>query len=605
MRYPYRMNLTTFIASLQACAQNKNLKKAKEIHAFMLVDGFLSYPQSITSLINVYCKCNSVIDAMNVFDGTQDQNVFAFNAIISGFATNDMPKLALESYWEMRVAGIVPDKFTFPSVIKASGDFKEISETRKIHALLFKFGLELDIFVRSALLRSYLKFGSIDDAHRLFDKMPERDIVIWNAMISGFAQIGQFGKVFEIHRKMVEEGIGLNRFTVTGILSTIALIGDINNGSALHGLVVKLGHDSGTAVLNALIDMYGKCRCPKDAFKIFDMMSEKDIFSWNSIICVHEQCGDHDNTLRFFDRMLRSGVKPDLVTVTTVLPACAHLAALMHGREIHSYLITNGLEKDGDDRVIDDVYLKNGIIDMYTKCGSMREARLVFDRMSYRDTASWNIMIMGYGMHGFGGEALGLFARMCEAQLKPDEVTFVGVLSACNHSGLLSQGREFLVQMHSQYEVVPTVEHYTCVIDMLGRAGQLEEAYELVSTMPTETNPVVWRAFLAACRLHGNAALAEIAAKKAFELEPEHCGSYVLMSNVYGAVGKYVEVLGVRHTMRQQNVRKSPGCSWIELSDGVHVFVNADRVHSQVDLIYAGLNSLTARLYEYGYKPNV
>ncbi|XP_028052791.1 pentatricopeptide repeat-containing protein At3g14730-like [Camellia sinensis] len=414
-------------------------------------------------------------------------------------------------------------------------------------------------------------------------------------MINGFAQIGQLGRALEACKKMVEEGVVLSNFTVTGILSIFSMMGDLNNGRAIHGFAMKMGYDSGIAVLNALIDLYGKCKWVEDALKIFEMMPEKDIFSWNSILCVQEQFGDHGGTLRFFDRMLRAGVKPDLVTVTTVLPACTHLAALMHGREIHGYMIINELEKDGDDKD-DDVYVKNAVMDMYVKCGSMREARLVFDMMNYKDVASWNIMIMGYGMHGFGGEALDMFYGMCEAQLRPDEVTFVGVLSACSHVGLVSQGQEFLVQMQSQYGVVPTIEHYTCVIDMLGRAGQLEEAYELVSAMPIEANPVVWRSFLAACRLHGNATLAEVAAQQVCELEPEHSGSYVLMSNIYGAVGRYEEVSEVRYTMKQQNVKKAPGCSWIELSDGVHIFVTGDRTHPEDYLIYARLNSLTTRI---------
>ncbi|KAK3017869.1 hypothetical protein RJ639_004817 [Escallonia herrerae] len=262
--------------------------------------------------------------------------------------------------------------------------------------------------------------------------------------------------------------------------------------------------------------------------------------------------------------MLRAGVRPDLVTMTTILPACAHLAALKVGREVHGYMITNGLGMDFSDKKVGDGYINNAVMDMYAKCGNLRDARLIFDKMSYKDEASWNIMIMGYGMHGFGKEALDMFYSMSEEGMKPGEVTFVGVLSACGHGGLLRQGREFLVQMQPKYGVTPMIEHYTCVIDMLGRAGKLEEAYELVFTMPIEANPVVWRAFLAACQLHGYTALAEVAAQKISELEPAHCGSYVLMSNVYGTVGRYQEVSEVRYTMTQQNVQKAPGCSWIE-----------------------------------------
>ncbi|PQM37334.1 pentatricopeptide repeat-containing protein [Prunus yedoensis var. nudiflora] len=364
-----------------------------------------------------------------------------------------------------------------------------------------------------------------------------------------------------------------------------------------------MGYDSGIEVSNALIDMYGKCKCIGDALEIFEMMIEKDIYSWNSIMAVHEQCGDLDRTLRLFDRMLSAGVLPDLVTITTVLPVCSHLAALMHGREIHGYMIKNGLEKDVNEHV-DDVQMTNAVMDMYAKCGSMRNAYMVFDEMRNKDVASWNIMIMGYGMHGYGSKALDMFSDMCEARIPLDDVTFVGVLSACSHAGLVREGREFLRQMKSKYGVVPTIEHYTCVVDMLGRAGHLQEAYELVLEMPIEANPVVWRALLAACRLHGNQDLAEVAAQKVNELDPGHCGNYVLMSNIYVANGRYEEVSEVRHTMRQQNVKKTPGCSWIELKNGVHAFITGDKAHPKANFIYAELDSLTARLREHGYVPH-
>ncbi|XP_075092803.1 pentatricopeptide repeat-containing protein At3g14730-like isoform X2 [Nicotiana tabacum] len=514
---------------------------------------------------------------------------------------NDLNKRAFEFYCQMRVVDIVPDKFTFPCVLKACCN---VVDVKKIHGLVFKLGLEVDLFIGSALLHSYLIYGMVDFALDVFEELLERDdVVLWNAMINGYAQTGEFNSALMVFRWMIEDGVVPNRFTITGVLSALANYGEVYNGKVIHGFVIKKGFDLGVAISNALIDMYGKCRCVTEALEVFETMVERDIFSWNSVICVHEQCGDHDGTLRLFKRMLSAGVRPDLVTVTTTLPACAHLAALRHGREIHAYMIVNGVRKDADYREYDDTYIDNAILDMYAKCGSMREAQLICDMMNYKDVASWNIMIKGYGMHGFGIKALELFSDMCKAELRPDDVTFVGVLSACSHSGLIKQGKEFLAQMQPKYGVVPSIEHYTSVIDMLGRAGQLEAAYELLLAMPIKANSVVWRAFLAACRLHGNSDLAEVAAKQVLDLEPEHCGSYVILSNIYGQTGRYEEVLEVRDTMRLQNVRKTPGCSWIELNNGVHVFITADKSHPEGNLIYAGLNSLTARLREHGYTP--
>lgn len=506
----------------------------------------------------------------------------------------------------MRYLGIVvPDKFTFPCVIRACGDAEEDLEVKKIHGLLFKLGLELDVFVGSALVITYLKFGFVVDAHEVFDELPVRDVVLWNSMVNGYAQIGHFEEALRVFRRMVENGVVPCRYTVTGVLSIYSVIGDFDNGRAVHGFVIKMGYDSSVVVSNALIDMYGKCKCASDALNVFEIMDEKDIFSWNSVISVHQRCSDHYGTLRLFDRMLGNRVQPDLVTVTTVLPACTHLAALMHGREIHGYMIVNGLGKEGTNNEFDDVLLNNALMDMYAKCGNMRDAHMVFDNMTEKDVASWNIMITGFAMHGYGDEALDTFSRMRQAQLVPNEISFVGLLSACNHAGMVKEGLEFLAEMDSKYGVPPSIEHYTCVIDMLCRAGKLKEAYDLMLTMPFKGDPVGWRALLAACRIHKDTDLAEIAASKVIELEPGHCGNYVLMSNVYGVVGRYEEVSEVRHTMKQHNVKKRPGCSWIELMNGVHVFITGDRTHPQTDFIYAGLNSLTAVLQEHGYVRSV
>lgn len=543
-------------------------------------------------------------DAVSTFNCKfHDHNVFAYNAVIAGFAANGLARYGFEFYKRMRLSGVVPDKFTFPCVIRACCGV--VVEVRKIHALVNKLGLELDVYVGSALVNRYLKFGLVEEAQKLFEELPSRDVVLWNAMVNGFAQIGHFDEALVVFRIMGEEGVVPSRFTVTGVLSIFAVMGDFNNGRAVHGFAMKMGYDSHFEVSNALIDMYGKCKCTEDSLNIFEMMIKKDIYSWNSIIAVHEQCDYHDETLRLFDRMLRAGIRPDLVTITIVVPVCSHLAALMHGREIHGYMIKYGLGMDVNEEDINDVLMTNAVMDMYSKCGSMRNACMVFDKMKNKDVASWNIMIMGYGMHGNANKALDMFSRMCEAQIHVDEVTFVGVLSACSHAGLVSEGRELLTQMKSKYGVLPTIEHYTCVVDMLGRAGHLEEAFELVQNMPIQANPVVWRALLAACRLHRNSGIAKIVALKLMELDPGHSGNYVLTSNIFVETGQYEEVSEVRHTMKQHDVKKAPGCSWTELKDGVHAFINGDRAHPKANFIYAELDSLTARLREHGYVPHL
>ncbi|XP_047175777.1 pentatricopeptide repeat-containing protein At3g14730 [Vigna umbellata] len=598
-------NVQTCIATLQSCAHNANLSKGKELHTHLLKNAFFGSPLAITSLINMYSKCTLINHSLRVFNYPThlDKNVFAYNALIAGFVANALPQRGFALYKQMRHLGVVPDKFSFPCVIRACGDIMEDLEVRKIHGLLFKFGLELDVFVGSALVITYLKFGAVEDAHEVFEALPVRDVVLWNAMVNGYAQIGRFEEALVVFRRMEREGVIPCRYTVTGVLSIFSVTGDFDSGRAVHGFVTKRGYESSVVVSNALIDMYGKCKCVGDALTVFEVMVERDIFSWNSIISVHEHCGDHYGTLRLFDRMQVKGVRPDLVTITTVLPACTHLAALRHGKEIHRYMVVNGLGKEESHNDFDYVLLNNALMDMYAKCGNVRDACTVFDNMREKDVASWNIMITGYAMHGYGDEALDIFGRMCEAEMVPNEISFVGLLSACSHAGMVKEGLWFLSEMESKYVVSPSIEHYTCVIDMLCRAGMLMEAYELVRRMPFKADPVGWRSLLAACRVHKDKDLAEIAGSKVIELEPGHCGNYVLMSNVYGDVGRYEQVSEVRHTMKQQNVKKRPGCSWIELVNGVHVFITADRTHPHTHSIYAGLNSLTVVLQEHGYAP--
>lgn len=557
----------------------------------MIVGGHLSSPVSATSLINMYSKCSSISDAISVFNSSRAvHNVFVYNSILAGLTANNLSSEAFEFYREMRSFGVEPDKFTFPSAIKACLD---ASDLRSIHGLLYKVKLNFDLYIGSALLHCYLNFELMDDAVQLFERLPVRDdIVLWNAMINGFVKNDEYGKALAIFRRMVEMGLVPNEFTVTGVLSALAFTMEVYNGRAVHAFVIKMRYDVRMEVLNALIDMYGKCLHLDAASLVFDTMTEKDMYSWNTIISVCEQCGDYDGALRLLMMMVSSGFQPDVVTVTAALPACSNLSALMRGKELHGYMIRKGLDKLGS------VNIANAIMDMYAKCGSLREARMAFDETKVKDVASWNIMVMCYGMHGFGYEALSMFSLMCECGLKPDAVSFVGVLAACSHVGFLSRGQEILAEMQPRYGVTPGIAHYACVIDMLGRAGKLEEAFELMSRMPIEPNHVVWRSFLAACQLHGNADLAGVAAERVLELEPNNCGSYVLMSNVFGAAGRFAEVAELRHEMRHKDVKKSPGCSWIELIDGVQVFLNGDR---EENFVYDGLNTLTVCLREHGH----
>lgn len=604
-------HLGACVSTLQACAALREVSKGVAIHACAVVRGWLrESPSVVTSLINFYSKCGRPGDALAVFRRAAGAaNVFQWNAAIAGMAANGLPREALGLYREMEAAGLAPDKFTFPCAIMACAElYKEgccslsLVELRSLHCRLTKMGLQSDVFVASALVNAYMKVDSTEYAARLFEALPERDVVLWNSMVNGLAQGGRLEDALRFFRRMAAEGVAPSKFTITGVVSAFSSMGDLRGGGGMHGLVEKSGHGADVAVSNSLIDLYGKCGAVEEAGRIFGAVPEKDLLSWNSMIAALVQSGDYGGALRLFDRM-RMGPgepSPDAVTASAILPACAHTAALMRGREVHGSLVVGGLRRRGD------IFLDNAVMDMYAKCGSLGDARSLFERMPSRDVASWNIIIGGYAAHGRGPEALQLFSRMCceAAAPPPDEVTFVGVLSACSHAGLVAEGRELLRRMGPEFGVPPAVEHYACAVDMLGRAGLLAEAHELAASAPTGPSPVVWRAYLAACRLHGATDRAAAAAGELLEMEPEHCGSYVLLSNAYGSAGRHGEVSAIRSAMRGRCVRKTPGCSWIELGAEVHAFVTGDRSHEASDGIYALLEALAGRLRECGNLPD-
>lgn len=464
------------------------------------------------------------------------------------------------------------------------------------------------VWLLCCLLRACLRFGLADHAHRLFDELPFRDVVVWNAMLNGFAKLGCFDRAIQFFLQMRRESgvLEISSFTVTGVLSACTATADLQRGAAVHGMVVKSGFDHEASVCNALMDLYGKSHKVANAAALFEGMAEndKDLFSWNSMLSALQYSADHVGTMRLFARMRRAAIWPDAVTVAAVLPACAQTAALKVGREVHGYIVTSGLACDG----ALDVFACNALVDMYAKSGALDEACRVFDWMSQQDVASWNIMIDGYASHGRGQEALKLFRQMTEVEgLVPDEVTLLGTMSACSHSGLVEEGRGFLKRMKEEFGLDPQLEHYACVTDMLGRAGRLDEARKVVQEAG-DVGAGAWRTYLAACRMHGDKERAQEAARMLMTTQESGSGGWVLLANTFGWEGSFKELEEVRGEMRRQGVQKaSPGCSWIEVGGGnsgsatlMHAFVSGDKAHPEADMIYEMLHVLISWMRDCG-----
>ncbi|KAK9104104.1 hypothetical protein Scep_020948 [Stephania cephalantha] len=420
------------------------------------------------------------------------------------------------------------------------------------------------VIASTALIDMYCCCGMWSVGREVFDRVCDRDVICWNTMVAGYVKNGNFFSAKELFDEMPERNV---------------------------------------SSWNTVVDMYGKCGEVGLARSLFDEMPARDVISWNAMVSGYVKDGECDAARGLFDEMPKrnvvswngSDVKPNEVTVVAVLPACGHLGALDLGQWIHSYIRRN--------RVKMDVYVNTALIDMYGKCGSVEDARRVFDNAEMKDTFLCSTMIEVLAMHGKADEAFGVFDYMRRAGIKPSDITFVGLLKACSHVGLVEIGVEYFEMMSKDFELVPKVEHYGCLVDLLGRAGHLEKAYETIKSMPMEPHPIVWGTLLSACRIHCNVKLAEEVALHLIELEPQNCGHYVLLSNIYSKAGRWNEAAKLRKIMKEKGVMKKPGCSSIEVDNSVYEFFAGDCVHPRRKEIYETLDKIITRLKAEGYSP--
>jgi pentatricopeptide repeat protein len=588
-------NLITVVSVLPACAGLLAVEQGKQIHGYVIKNGFESNVVVSTGLVDMYTKCRNVDIALKVFERIPQRNVVSWNAIIGGYSHNGHPREALTFFNEMQVQGIQPNSITIVSVLPACADLLSLDQGKQIHSYIIRNGFESDV-VGTGLVDMYAKCGNVDIARRLFEKMPKRDVVSWTAIIAGYSQNGHPHEALAFFKEMQVQGIKPDSITIGSVLPACADLLVLEHGKQIHGYVMRSGFVSDVVLGNGLVDMYAKCGHICIARQLFERMPERDFVSWTAIIAGYSQNGHSHEALALFNEMQVQGIKPDSITMVSVLSGCADLLALEQGKQIHGYAIRTGFESD--------VAVGNGLVHMYAKCGHIGIARHVFDKMLSRNVVSWNVMILGYGIHGHGEDALALFIQMQQIGTKPDHITFVSVLTACSHAGLVHEGWQYFECMESDYGLAPELEHYACLVDLLGRAGHLNEAHGIIKKMPLEPDAAMWGALLGACRIHCNIELGEEAAKHLFELEPNKAGYYVLLSNIYAEAGRWEDLAKLRTMMRDRGVKKRPGCSFIEVNREVHTFLTGDRTHPQSEKIYAMLETLYGKMNEAGYVSN-
>eukprot|EP01018_Ginkgo_biloba_P015597 Gb_36168 [translate_table: standard] len=578
-------DVCTYTRLLQGCIQRKALAEGKQLHAFMNKLGFKPDVVLQNQLLNMYVKCGNVEDARRVFDKMTERNVVSWNAMIAGYVQIEHFEKAVALFYQMQLIGMNPSRYTLVSILSSCANLSTLEQGKEIHGHVVKAGFVSNVFVESALVDMYAKCGIMDYARKVFDRMFERNSVSWNVMIAGYARNEQFEEALKFFRRMEWEGMKPDEFTFGSILSACADLLVPKTGKEIHARMIKSTFASDIFALCALVNMYAKCGGIEDARNVFDRMSNRDLVSWNAMLAGYAYQGPVEEALEFFQQMECGGIKPDQFTFVSVLCASANIAALEHGKQVHANIIKTGFEFV--------LCVGNALVDMYAKCGSIESAQKTFDKMHKQNVVSWNAIISGCAQHGRGKEALQLFEQMQWASVKPDHITFIGILSACSHVGLLDEGRHYFDSMTHDHGITPGLEHYTCIFDLLGRAGRLDEAEDLINCMPFEPDVLVWRTLLGACRIHGNEELGKRAAECVLELEPQSPSTYVLLSNIYAAAGRWNDVTKVRNMMKERGVRKEPGQSWIFVKGKVHTFMARDISHPHAEEIYSKLEELT------------
>ncbi|CAN8266576.1 unnamed protein product [Cochlearia groenlandica] len=501
----------------------------------------------------------------------------------------DIPR-ALRAMDTLQSHGLWADPATYSELIKCCLSRKAVHEGTLVCRHLYFNGHRPMMFLVNVLINMYVKFDLLNDAHNLFDEMPQRNVVSWTTMISAYSKHKLHKKALELLVLMLREGVRPNVYTYSSVLRSCNGIFDVR---MVHCGIIKEGLESDDFVRSALIDVFAKLGETEDALSVFDEMVTCDSIVWNSIIGGFAQNSRCNEALKLFKRMKRDGFTADQATLTSVLRGCTGLALLELGMQAHVHIL----------KYDQDLILNNALVDMYCKCGSLDDARRVFSNMKERDVISWSTMISGLAQNGFSQEALKLFEKMKLSGIKPNYITVVGVLFACSHAGLLEDGWYYFRSMKKLYGIDPGREHYGCMIDLLGKAGKLDDAVKLLNEMNCKPDAVTWRTLLGACRVQGNTVLAEYAAKKTIELDPEDAGTYTVLSNIYANSQKWASVEEIRTRMKNRGMKKEPGCSWIEVNKQIHAFIIGDETHPMIVEVNKKLNQLIHRLVNIGYVP--
>ncbi|XAR67919.1 hypothetical protein NMG60_11002860 [Bertholletia excelsa] len=538
----------------QLCCERKAKREGRLLHSHLLINGFQPNAYLDTQLIVFYSKIGDMVSSRKVFDRMRERSVVTWTALLSGYCQNGFLKEALFVFSTMHRLGVKANQFTHGSALRTCTNIMCLDRGEQIHGYIQKSGLVNDLFVQSALVDFHAKCGRMEDACYIFRSMKERDMVSLNAMVGGYAFQGFTDDAFQLFRSMLREGIIPDCFTLASVVRVPNGGSDILKTVQVHGFVVQLGFESNIGLMGSLVDSYAKCGDVGIAGHVYKSMLKRDTVSCTALISGYAREGIKSrDAFALFSEIHQTNMEIDSVVLCAILNICANTAALDVGRQIHALAVKCQPNHD--------IAMGNALIDMYSKSGEIEDSKQVFSMMKQKNIISWTSMISGYGKHGYGLKAIALYKEMeCEG-LKPNDITFLTLLFACSHAGLTVEAWECFDNMVTNYKILPRVEHYSCMVDLLARGGHLEDAHNLILNMRIKPNSSIWGAILGACHIHGNMSIGEVAARHLFNMEPEKSVNYVVLASIYAGVSVWDSALKTRELMKERNLRKNPGQS--------------------------------------------
>ncbi|XP_071693903.1 pentatricopeptide repeat-containing protein At5g39680 [Rutidosis leptorrhynchoides] len=579
-------------------AGTKNLNMGKQIHAHLIVSNQSSEHNILetNSLINLYSKCANLNYAHQLFDKMPHRNVVSWSALMTGFSNSGLDYKVLTLFKSMVSKNddmCHPNEYIFSTVLQSCVNVWDILLGRQCHVYVLKSGLVFHQYVKNALVRLYSTLTDVVEAMEVLVSVPGSDTCTYNLILKGFVENGYLNEALHIISRMRAENVTWNKDTYISSFGLCARLKDLNMGHQIHSQFVKNDVEFDVFVCSAIIDMYGKCKEISSARKVFDSSQDKNVVSWTAMLDAYSQHGSYEESLKLFINMQRAKVVPNESTLSVLLKSSCGLSSMGYGYSLHSLakkMGFNGFKNIG-----------NVLINMYAKNGNIEDAEKIFVNMVERDIVTWNTMIRGYSYHGLGKKSLDLFQEMLKTNENPNHVTFVGVLKACGHLGDVELGFYFLHELMNQKGVKPSLEHYTCIIGLLSKAGRLNEAKNFMLSRSINWDAIAWRTLLNACNVHRNYTLGIEIGKIILDLYPKDVGSYTLLSNMLAKANKWGGVTKIRELMRKNKIKKEPGLSWLEIKNETHVFVSDDNEHPNFVMILEKLKELYIKIKEYGY----